>query len=737
MWTVDEVGNRIRVSLLVAVSTFSLLVPGCFAGETGSPPVTASRTAAGALAGLPLAFEPNVGQASGDVQYLARMPGSIVLLGTSQLTMALHRRVQPVAKNDATVPSEVTELLRVDLLGTASSSRARGERRLAATSNYFIGSDAAQWRRKVATYSRVRYSSIYRNVDLLYYGKNGSLEYDFVVRPGGNPESIRFALPDTMSVELEPSGDLIVQASDSQMRMRRPVSYQVIDGRRREVQSRFRQLGDREYGLELGHYDRRRAVVIDPVLAYSSYLGGIADEGIFGITFDSSGNIYLAGETSSVNFPVANSLQSHLAGNYDAFVAKFDPTGRTLLYSTYLGGSDYDHATSLLVDDGGNVYMGGVTRSMNFPTANALQSSYSGNGDGFVAKISPTGSELIFSTYLGGTSFDLVSGIAVGRGHSIYLTGSTSSTNFPTTAHAISNRCDLGVNTICTGDAFITKLDSTGHLMYSTYLGGSSPDGASGITADTFGDAYVTGQTGSHDFPVLMAWQRALAGSVNAFVLKLHDGGGPIWSTYLGGSGVDSGTGITVDRQRNVYVTGTTTSPNFPLSHAFQTSNHGGQSDGFVTKFDERGTHLVYSTYIGGSGWDFPWTIKLFNGSDATIVGFTSSADFPLSSPLQSIYGGGRTDAFVAQFDYAGNQLRFSTYLGGSGDDAGYAIAIGSSHTMWVGGSTSSVNFPLVNAFQPVYGGGPFDAFFSKIGNLSGSRAGLAESAEDGQPERH
>jgi len=269
----------------------------------------------------------------------------------------------------------------------------------------------------------------------------------------------------------------------------------------------------------------------------------------------------------------------------------------------------------------------------------------------------------------------------------------------------------------CAGDAFITKFDASGQkLAYSTLVGGSSSDAANGIAVDRRGNAYITGQTSSLDFPVYDPYQANLAGPGDAFVLKLDPSGSKsVWGTFLGGCGFDVGTDIALDDHDNAYVTGTTNSSDFPLSHAFQTSNKSGPSDGFVTKFDTQGARLIYSTYIGGGGLDFPFRITTDRNERPALVGFTSSTDFPLQSPLQSSYAGGMTDAFVLQLHRDGEQLRFSTYFGGSGDEYGYAIAIGCDDNVWVGGSTSSTNFPLHRAFQPVYGGGPFDASLTEI----------------------
>jgi hypothetical protein len=705
---------------LLALAMSLIVLPWCMASEPASDAVVPLQGSAALATGkLSLAFERNLGQSGSDASFLARMPKYTVFLDAKQAAVVFQQRRKGESPTRLyTKPVEnVSSAIRLSLLGTTPSSRAEGEDALTAKSNYFIGSDPALWFKNVPTYARVRYASIYKHVDMVYYGGDEHLEYDFIVHPGGNAREIKFSLLDGSSVHLEPSGDLLIQVGDSTIQLSKPVAYQVVSGHKTRIEACFHPLGNREYGFQVGSYDRGQDLIIDPELIFSTYLGGTSDEGVFGIAFDEEHNIYVAGETSSVDFPTRQPLQPQLGGNYDAFVSKFDPTGRKLIYSTYIGGSGYDHAVGLRVDSRGNAYIAGLTFSVDFPVKNALQAANAGQADGFLSKLNSSGSELVFSTYLGGSGFDQVNGLALGPEGSIYLAGFTSSGNFPTTPNAFGTKCDGGVQPYCAGDAFITKFDASGQkLAYSTLVGGSSSDAANGIAVDQRGNAYITGQTSSRDFPVHDPYQANLAGPGDAFVLKLDPSGSKsVWATFLGGSGFDVGTDIALDYHDNVYVTGTTNSSDFPLSHAFQASNKGGPSDGFVTKFNPQGVQLIYSTYIGGSGLDFPFRIAIDRNERPAIVGFTSSTDFPLQSPLQPSYAGGMTDAFVLQLHRNGEHLRFSTYLGGTGDEYGYAIAMGCDDNIWVGGSTSSTNFPLHRAFQPVYGGGPFDAFLSEI----------------------
>jgi hypothetical protein len=654
----------------------------------------------------PLAFERYEGQYAGGVQFVSRTPGYTVLVEPRQVTMALRQ-------SPATRP-----FVRMRLLQSNASSAPVPEEPQLAKMNYFIGNDPTRWRTDVPLFGKVRFPSVYKDVDLVYYGNQQQLEYDFVIRPGGEPQSIRFSVSGASCARIELSGDLILKAGGARAILHRPLAYQIVRGQRRDVAASFRPLGRNRFGIDVARYDRNSPLIIDPVLAYSTYLGGSDDEGIFGIGFDQEGNIYVAGETSSLDFPQKDAVQNHLGGNYDAFVSKFDAQGANLIYSTYLGGTNYDHAIGLQVDGHGGVYLAGETRSSDFPVRKALQSALAGTMNGFVTKLSPTGSELVFSTYFGGHGFDQVSALAIDRDNAIYIAGSTNSLDFPVTSSAFQTQCDGGVHTgFCVGDAFVAKLDSQGRkLVYSTYLGGAGYDAAGGIAVNDRGEAYVAGQVGSIDFPTKNPYQSSLSGPSDAFVTRLNTAGsGLISSTFLGGTGFDAASDIALDGRGNIYVTGITGSTDFPIAQAFQLANKGGFSDGFVTKFNPRASQLMYSTYYGGSGFDYPFRIAVNRQGEAALIGFTGSTDFPTYQALNPTYGGGVTDAFVVLLDRSGKQPRFSTYLGGTGDEYGYAISTGCRNSVWVGGSTSSKNFPLAQAFQPAYAGGPFDAFLSRI----------------------
>lgn len=349
---------------------------------------------------------------------------------------------------------------------------------------------------------------------------------------------------------------------------------------------------------------------------------------------------------------------------------------------------------------------------------NAIQPTLHGVANAFIARLDRSGSELIFSSYLGGSGYDQAADLALDAFGNVYVAGSTSSVDFPVTPGAYQTVCDQGgIAGVCIGDAFVAKVPGSGSkLAYSTYLGGAGVESALGIAVDPVGAVYITGQTLSKNFPVKNAYQGTLAGFANAFLTKFDlKGNGLVFSTYLGGNGYDAAYGVAMDIHANICVTGNTSSTNFPTVNPFQAVNAGGDSDGFITKFAANGETLAYSTYFGGTGMDFPFRVAVDARGEASVVGFTASVDFPVIHALQPVYGGGNTDGFVIKFDSAGVKPHYSTYLGGSGDEYGYAIRADGGGNIWVGGSTSSLNFPLVKPYQGTYAGGPFDAFLTRI----------------------
>jgi len=689
---------------------------------------------------LPLSFEANQGQADPQVKFLSRGQGYSLFLTPTEAVLQL-RNVDFGLRNanrpgfETGVRNPKSEIrnpqlarpvtLRMRLVGASPNVEARGVEELPGKSNYFIGNDPSRWRTNVPTYGKVEYRDVYPGVNLVYYGNGRQLEHDFVVAPGADASVIRLAVAGADKMELNAQGDLVLHASGTEARIRKPMVYQEVDGARREIPAmyRWRPAGRplpvsssvparhagpaggtpavQQIAFEIGPYDAARPLVIDPVLVYSTYLGGASEDLGYGIAVDSAGNAYVTGSTNSTNFPTAGPLQAaNGGGQYDVFVAKLNPSGSALVYSTYLGGSGQDSGDGIAVDSSGNAYLTGHTNSPNFPAVSPLQPSYGGGGwDAFVTKLNPAGSALVYSTYLGGSGQDMGYSIAVDSAGNAYVTGQTQSLNFPTASPL---RAAHGGSMF---DPFVAKVNAAGSaLVYSTYLGGSGMDCGYGIAVDASGNAYVTGYTYSTDFPTASPLQAAFSGSYDAFVTKMSGSGSAlVYSTYLGGSASNMGKAIAVDSSGNAYVTGFTSSADFPTANPLPAA-YGSGGNAFVLKLNASGSALLYSTHLGGGG-DLGSGIAVDSAGNAYVTGYTNSSNFPTASPLQAVYGGGY-DAFVTKLNAAGSALVYSTYLGGSGREDGYGIAVDSVGNAYVTGSTASTNLPTANAFQPAFGGG-------------------------------
>jgi hypothetical protein len=702
---------------VIALASFYLLSSGS-APEASTPVVAASsrravRTTAqvrDAYGQLPLSFEANRGQTDEEVNFLARGAGYMLSLSPTEAIFALTRKAKesPLA------------VLRMNLVGANGRADVEGLNELEGKVNYLIGKDPTRWRTDIPTFSRVRYTEVYPGIDVVYYGNQKQLEYDFVVAPGRDARAIEleFAGAEVVEVEAE-TGDLLLTVREATIRQPKPFIYQEVAGARRTVEGGYVLDEGGRVRFALGEYDAALPLVIDPVLVYSTYLGGSGSDEGNDIKVDSAGNAYICGNTASTNFPVANAIQStfggaNFVGARDGFVTKLNAAGTAMVYSTYLGGNSDDRCNKIAVDSAGNAYVGGETNSTNFPTANAFQGTYGGGlSDAFVAKLNATGSAFVYSTFLGGDIFDAAHAMTIDSAGNAYITGRTTSANFPT-VNAIQGAYSGGPN----ADAFVTKLNAAGSaLVYSTYLGGTGFEAGFSIAVDSSGNAYLTGQVNGAGFPTVNPIQATFGGGApdgDAFVTKINSAGTAfVYSTYLGGSDNDIGFEIAVDSSGSAHVAGSTFSTNLPTANAFQ-STLKGTSDGFVTKLNVAGTAFVYSTYLGGTNGDSVNGVAIGTNGNAYIAGGTTSADFPTVNPTQGA-SGGTTDAFVAQFNAAGSALLYSTYLGGSGAEAALAIAVDSSGSMYTAGRTSSTNFPVVGPIQSTNNGGALDVFVSKL----------------------
>jgi len=650
---------------------------------------------------LPLSFEPNQGQTDARVKFLARASGYTLF----------------VTAEEAVFTGRDGSVERMKLLRANRNLRIEPLDKQPGISNYFIGNDPSKWQTNVTNYGKVALRGVYPGIDLIFYGNERQLEYDWVVAPGADPKQIRVKWEGPSQVAKNASGDLVLSTSLVQ---HKPVILQ--EGKR--IEGGYVVHG-REVAFELAKYNTAKPLVIDPVLVYSTYLGGSGFDYGYGIAVDGAGNAYVTGQTISTNFPSANALRAGSAG-YDAFITKINAAGSALVYSTYLGGSGNDGGRGIAVDGAGNAYVTGFTSSLNFPTFKPLQAGIGGCGffgcgggqDAFVTKINAAGSALVYSTYLGGSGNDQSNGIAVDGSGNAYVTGFTDSDDFPATKPLQARYGGLV-------DAFVTKINAAGSAyVYSTYLGGSQNDQGQAIAVDGSGNAYVTGVTSSTDFPTANPLQSANAGIYNAFVTEINAAGSAyLYSTYLGGGITDQGNGIAVDGSGNAYVTGIASSPNFPTANPVQ-ANNGGGNDAFAAKINAGGSALVYSTFLGGNADDQGNGIAVDGAGNAYVTGVTNSANFPTANSLQTHYGGGgglfgdAGDAFVTKINAAGSALAYSTYLGGNVTDQGNGIAVSSAGSAYVTGYTNSTNFPTANPLQ-AKSGGLADAFVLSISAIT------------------
>src|SRR5262245_16930136 len=694
---------------------------------------------------LPLRFEANAGQTDPAVKFLSRGSGYNLFLTPTEAVLALSNKRSKTG-------AEPQSVVRMKLAGANPEPQLEGEDALPGKSHYMIGNDQRKWRQNVANYGTVRYRNVYPGIDLIYYGNQGQLEYDFVVAAGADPNFIKLDFDGVSQIRVDSGGDLVLETGDAEVLQRKAVVYQEVNGRRQEIASRYI-LGDGgAVSFKIGAYDRSRPLVIDPVLYYSTFFGRNGNESAEGIAVDAAGNAYVTGFVDSADFPIPQPVSP---SSSDAFVIKLNPEGSDLVFSTFLGGNSSELGTDIALDAEGNICLIGSTLSTNFPTVNPLQSAIAGSQDGFVAKLRGDGSALIFSTYLGGSRLDSVRSLKVdGRGD-IYVTGFTTSTNFPTVnafqpvhAPSIPDPCELIIGFICLAypitsgyeDAFITKLKSDGSaFVFSTYLGGSHGDDSQSLAIDGNGDVYVTGLTSSTDFPTASPLQGANAGgnatsgkaSYDAFVSKFNTNGALVYSSYFGGSSNDYGRGISLDEAGNVYLLGRTASTNFPTVNPLRPSLSG-SADLYVAKLNKAGSVILYSTYLGGSSFEEGWDLKVDPQGNAFITGYTISSDFPTVNAIQPVKGPGgscplssylsNSDAFVTKLNESGSDLVYSTYLGGYCGDTGIAIAIDGVGSAYVVGSTSSANFPITpgafqNVFSPPRNSDDHDAFITKIGD--------------------
>ena len=773
-----------------------------------------AENAAGAqiqLEKLPLVFNPNVGQVDQPVRFTSRGPGY-------SLYFTDHDAILLLAPGKDQRPKGAA--LRLSVSSSRDTSVA-GIERLPGKTNYLIGNDPAKWHTGIAGYRKVAYRGVLPGIDLIYYGQGRQLEYDFRVSPGTDPRNIQISLDGAgWTARATSSGDLEIRNREGSVRFARPMAYQIAeDGSRETVAASYAIQDGKRFGFRLGGYDRHRELIIDPALVYSTYFGGSQHDFATGVAVDPSGNVYIAGYTSSPDLPTKSALQgtspvASLGGtNTTGFVAKFDSTAQ-LVYATFLGGSTQgsdqsgspsngaDQVNAIAVNSSGNAYLTGATNSTDFPLKNAVQAtcgpavnqdrfyctttaastcSAGGVPDAFVTKLDPTGANLVYSTYLGGSSNDVGSGITVNSAGEAFVVGTTLSTTtyefcaicrsssvatsigFPTTANAylaapVATDASCNATTPANAYAFLARLSTTGALEYSTYFGPSGSDSssgpkqtyASGVALDSAGNVFVTGGTSDAAFPITSGAAPCVGCAAypyysSAWAAKFNTSNsgaaGLLYSTAIGGStNATNGSGIAVDSLDAAYVTGSTLASDFPTTAgSLQPSQANVNfSSGFVTKLNSAGTQRVYSTYLGGNGNTYANAIAVDSAGGAVVTGQTQNGfSFPLVNPL---YTTAYQSPFIVRMTPDGSGTSFSTYFGAysNGGAAGTGIALDNSGDAYIAGYSNTVPTtagsyspcPNLNNCSTV-GNSYLDAFVAKISGLGGS-ANTAPTANAG-----
>ena len=710
-----------------------------------------------------LQFEPNQGQAAKAVRYLSRGPKHDIEVFDDGIALS----AQGLAGHGAG-PSPLparTEPARAQLRFVGASDRGRFESREAAAghANYLTGGDASKWIRDVPRYRQLRYADLYPGIDLVYYSRDGELEFDLVVKAGADPSRIRLHVGGAEAPVIADNGDLLLDGLNGALRLHRPVLYQNIDGEKRVLDAQYVLGADRALGFALPAYDKRYPLIIDPVfkLLYSTYLTGFHDEQVGGMAMDAQGNAYIVGQTTSDDFVVSGNAyqtgKSTTGLQYNAVVTKFDASG-TLIYSTYIGGSGSDIGAAIAVDAFGNAYLTGNTTSRDFPvTSGAHQATFTGTLNAYLAVLSPDGSALVHSTFYGGGGSVQANSIALDASGAAVISGSAGP-GLVTTAGAYKT-------TLATGNAaFIAKFSAIAggapRLLAASYFGVDNPqangtsqgNSAFSMALDAGGAPWITGQAYTTNLPVTAAAVQASPASMSpscaagpgplnsfAFVAKLSaDLASLAYASYLtgatepagGAACAEFGRAIALDAGGNVYVTGGTASAAFPttagaVQTAFPSAAGVASYTGFVAKLKPDGSAIVWSTYLGGNGGNtFPAAIAMDPGANAvwttSVTG--GGSNYPVTTDaLQKVHGGGGADVGLVQLDATTGTLKYSTFLGGASADVGLAVGIDPGGNAFVAGNTFSPDFPITanayeSAFRPDFFGGA-DWFFSVLGN--------------------
>jgi len=730
--TIRSIKNRaglvkvllLPVLVLFVTPVFALKHGGCDINDVHdqkncrhSAPHAVMPIIADGYGNFPLVFEANQGQLDPDIKFMTRGKGYNLYLAASNVTAMLYQ--SSIQSGKESLQDPLVQRLRINFPGANPDAQITGGDQLPGSSNYFVSNDPHNWFSGIKQYKNAKYENIYPDIDLVFYGNQDKIEYDFIIKPGASHKAIMLDYQGAEGISIDEDGNLILHNRMGDLIQHTPYAYQVVNGNEVRVNASYVLQSKNKIGFRVGAYDTSQTLIIDPVLAYSTYLGGSLADTVTGITVDDSGNAYITGYTLSTDYNTVSALNSSTSGGVDIFVSKINADGSSLAYSTYLGGSGDDWGYGIAVDSTGAVAVTGTTASADFPTVAAIQSSYGGSSDAFVTKLNSAGSAIVYSTYIGGAGNDEARAITFNVNGEVYTTGSTSSSDFPVNS-------GFQMTKSSAVDAYISKINAAGSaFIYSSYLGGSNGNGDDfgyAIAADDNDNAYVTGKTAATTFPTVSPLQQTYGGGASdIFVAKIHPlGSSVLYATYLGGSGNEVANGIGVDSNENIYITGSTTSANFPVVYSSYDSACGtdGSCDGnnydaFVAKITTDGSALSYSTYIGGSADDFATAIAVSAAGSAYISGYTGSANFPSKSAIQPLHGG-VNDAFIVRLNTNGTALDYSTFLGGSGGDTASGLDIDASGNVYVTGNTVSMDFPTSSPLQASLSGST-DIFVAKI----------------------
>jgi predicted outer membrane repeat protein len=677
-------------------------------GETIDESISKSRF----LSKVPLAFIENQGQIDERAEFVAYSQKATVYF---TLTEAVFHFAEKASSKNGKSHKEL--VLRAEFLNANREALIEGREMLPGKINIFRGNDSSKWLTNIPTYREIFYKNLWSGINLIYRGEESyGLKYDFVIQPGADPAQIRFRYHGCEGISVNSSNELIIKTALGDITEKVPSIYQAIDGKHIEVKGSFEVIDSGTVGYRLGDYDKNQELVIDPGLLYSTFIGGAYSDSAYEIFVDSLGQAYITGYTASLDFPVSSgAYDTTYNWNGDVFVTKLNQNGNGIIYSTYIGTDDEEEeGRAIAVDASGNAYITGYTISPNFPTTpGAYDTTYNSIGDVFLLKLNSTGSALIYSTYIGGSGYEMGNDVVVDGDGYAYVCGTTDSANFPKTAGAF----DESYNNW--EDGFVLKMNQSGSaLAYSTFLGGAHDDFAFGICLDSLGNAFITGATDSDNFPVTPGAYDINWILMEAFVAKLNATGSDMLScTFLGGSSEESADAIVLDKNGDVYICGGTHSSDFPTTPGGYDTTYNGNGDFFVTKLYPTLDHLYYSTYIGGStSIDYAFGIQVDNLGQAYIAGRTESSGFPTTpGAFDTTFNGIYYDSVLIKLNRGGSDLLYSTYIGGDEDDIAYAIALDSYGNAYVVGATYSSDYPTTSGAYDTSHNGECDAFVTKF----------------------